>query len=226
MILSTNNFMIAIALVCLFVLNSCKQGDDYYYNYQAQEKMHDGTIYNYIINQKGVYDSLAVLLERVPELKQKLDDPQLDLTFFVINNRSFALALENLNVARRQNNRQPLYLEDIPLNYLDSLAYRYTFDEAYNAVAFEGYVDGEELFSSKFEYPMNVKYIRGASSGLVDGGQQVLELSDRNRSNYTRYWNTTETALVDLYAKNGIIHTLVPRHEFGFGKLVNYLSNK
>ncbi|TJZ59734.1 hypothetical protein FAZ15_12585 [Sphingobacterium olei] len=203
---------------------SCQKGDSHYYDYQKAEQLYNGSIYSYLINQKGTYDSLALVLERLPDLKEKLNQTNNDITLFAVNNRSFALAVENLNVARKQNGLPPLYLEDIKLDVLDTLAQRYVFDERYPVSDFESYLDGQSIFSTKYDYEMHVLYKVLTSSGLVNGGQQQLMFSDVNESIYQRYWNSTTTATVDFKTENGIIHTLTARHEFGFGKLTAYLS--
>ncbi|WP_144036620.1 hypothetical protein [Sphingobacterium psychroaquaticum] len=212
----------SIGLLCCAV--SCEKGDDFYYNYQKEQQTYNGVIFDYIMNQKGTYDSLAIVLERLPDLKEKLKQTEQKVTFFAVNNRSFSLAINNLNMARKQNGLTPMYLEDIKLDVLDSLVYRYVFDEEYPIAAFESYLDGQSIISSKFDYEMHALYQVLTSSGLVGGGQQQLMFSDVNKSIYQRYWNSTTTESVDLKTKNGVVHTLTPRHEFGFGKFTTYLS--
>lgn len=213
-----------VILISTFLNFGCQKGNDYYYNYDQKEQYYDGTIYQYLINQKGAYDSLAIVLERLPDLKERLDNQDSTLTFFAINNRSFALAIENLNTARKSNKLKPIYLDDLDFLALDSITNRYIFSEEYPVLKFEGFSDGQTIYSDKYGYSMQVLYTILTSSGLVAGGQQQLTFSDRNNSNYHRYWNSTVTSNVDFKTKNGVIHTLSPRHEFGFGKFTSYLS--
>lgn len=208
------------------MFGSCEKGDDYYYNYQKSDQFYDGSIYNYLMEQGGTYDSLAFVLERLPALKEKLNQTDRKITFFALNNRSFEIALENLNFQREINGLNKIYLEDIDLAVLDTLAHRYVFDEELPVAGFSTYQDGRSVFSAKYDYEMHVLYEVLTASGLVDGGQQQLTFSDVNGSIYERYWNSTVTATVDFKTKNGVIHTLAPRHEFGFGKLTTYLSKK
>ncbi len=210
----------------LLAMYGCQKGDPYYYDYERSAQLYDGTIYEYLMEQKGTYDSLAVVLERLPDLKQKLNQSGSEITLFAVNNRSFELALENLNTERRQNGLLPLYLEDVDLAVLDTLTNRYVFDELYPISGFEFYLDGLSIYSTKYGYEMHAFYKVLTSSGLAGGGQQQLMFSDVNESIYQRYWNSTTTATVDFRTKNGIIHTLTARHDFGFGKLTSYLSKK
>jgi len=210
--------------VCLLFTMSCEKGDDHYLNYNTSAIRHDGTMYDYLIHQPGVYDSLALVLERLPELKNYLNNEQSNMTLFAINNRSFELALTNLNLARKNNNLVPLYLEDIDRDLLEKLMYRYVFTDRQRVNDFRPFVDGMSVFSLKYDYEMHVLYQVLTSSGLVGGGQQQLMFSDVNESIYQRYWDSTVTSSVDLNTDNGIVHTLSPRHEFGFGKLTILLS--
>ncbi|MBE8712798.1 fasciclin domain-containing protein [Sphingobacterium hungaricum] len=216
--------LVIVSISC-FIFCSCNKGDSYYYDYQKSEQLYEGTIYSYLMGQRGTYDSLAVVLERLPDLKSVLNQSDSSVTFFAMNNRSFKLALENLNNARKVNGRSPIYLEDIDLAVLDTLSYRYLFNSEHPVSDFESYLDGQSIYSSKFNYEMHVVYKVLTSSGLVGGGQQQLMFSDTNGSIYQRYWNSTNTSTVDFMTRNGVIHTLDARHEFGFGKLLTYLSN-
>lgn len=215
-----------VLFMSILLAFSCKKGDNFYYDYKQNNQVYEGTIYQYLINQKGTYDSLAIVLERLQDLKAKLNNPDSALTFFAINNRSFAFALENLNTTRKSNSLEPIYLEDLDFLTLDSITYRYLFSQEYPVIEFEDFSDGKTIYCDKYNYSMQILYNVLPSSGLVGGGQQQLEFTDRNNSNYTRFWETTTTATVDLKTKNGIIHTLSPRHEFGFGKFTSYLSTK
>lgn len=223
--LNMKRYIIYIACFISVMLGvSCEKGDDYYYNYNTSAIKHEGSVYDFLVHQPGVYDSLALVLERLPQLKTYLDDSQSQLTFFAINNRSFALALTNLNIARNNNGLSNLYLEDIDLEILETLMYRYVFDGEYSVSVFKPYLDGISLYSAKYEYEMHVLYEVLTSSGLVGGGQQQLMFSDVNGSIYQRYWDSTTTSSVDMNTTNGIVHTLTPRHEFGFGKLTTLLA--
>lgn len=214
----------AAFFLSVFCMIGCEKGDDHYLKYNTSAIKHDGTVYDYLINQPGVYDSLVLVLERLPDLKSYLDDTNNDITFFAINNRSFELALTNLNIVRRNNNLGPLYLEDVDLETLSLLTHRYVFDEKQSVSVFRPFLDGMSMLSIKYGYEMHVQYQVLPSSGLIGGGQQQLTFSDVNESIYLRNWNRTVTSSVDLNATNGIIHSLSPRHEFGFGKLTNLLS--
>ncbi|TJY61372.1 hypothetical protein FAZ19_21820 [Sphingobacterium alkalisoli] len=216
---------ILILLISSVVLvTSCEKSDDHYYDYQKTNITYDGTVYDYLIHQPGVYDSLVLMLERLPALKSKLNDPQNEVTFFAVNNRSFELAIANLNSTRMSAGLSPLYIEDFNLNVLDTLAYRYVFDQNIDIHGIRNYKDGQTFASSKYDYTMHTQYRVLTSSGIVGGGEQQIVFSDVNESIYKRYWQSTNTKSVDLQVTNGIFHTLSSQHDFGFGKLNKYFS--
>lgn len=214
-------FYFLVVLISTSLFFSCEKSNNYYSNFNSSEIKHNGTTYDFLVNQKGVYDSLILVLERLPRIKSLLSNPDSSCTFFAINNRSFALAISNLNSQRKKFGFSAVGLEDIKSDILDTLIDRYVFNEKLHVDYFVPYLDGKEVLSKKYHYKMHIKYDVLSSSGLVGGGQQELVFSDVNGSIYERYWNSTNTVVVDFNTLNGVIHTLVPRHEFGFGKLTS-----
>lgn len=217
---------ILLLLFSIGVLFGCKQADEYYLNFDKLNVKYDGTIYQYLEHQPGVYDSLMLMLERLPELKEKLKNSNESITYFAVNNRSFELAIENLNTVRKNEGKEPLYIEDIKLEVLDTLAYRYVFDELVDIKLIKPYLDGYVISSSKYEYDMHAQYRVLTASGIVGGGEQQIVFSDVNESIYERYWQRANTKAVDLQTDNGFVQTLSSQHDFGFGKLNDYFTNK
>lgn len=216
--------LVVLTAFSLIGMWACQKGDTYYYDYKKGEQLFEGSTYDYILTQKGNYDSLALVLERLPSLKQKLKTSDNNISLFAADNRSFALAITNLNIERRKNGLHPIFLEDVNIEVLDTLTHRYVFDALYPIKEFDTFLDGRSIFSTKYDYEMHALYKVLTSSGLVGGGQQQLMFSDVNESIYQRYWNSTNTTVVDFKTKSGIIHKLTSRHEFGFGKLTTYLA--
>lgn len=206
-------------------LAGCERANDFYYDYSQNKAEYDGTIYNYLINQPGVYDSLVLVLERVPELKNRLNSNAEQTTCFAINNRSFEIAISNLNTSRRVEGRSPLYIEDFDIDVLDTLIHRYVFDEPIDIELVKPYLDGVTIVSAKYDYDMHAQYNVLTSSGFVGGGEQQIIFSDVNESDYKRYWQSVPTRAVDLRTSNGIMHTISSQHDFGFGKLSQYFIN-
>ena len=218
------NYIIILLVSVLGV--SCERGDDYFSNYSSESKVYDGTIYDYIKGQGGTFDSLVLVLERLPDLRKKLENSDSTLTLFAINNRSFQLAINALNTTRQLTNRTPIYLEDVGLVDLDSFVNRYVLDKVYDTELISPFIDGVVVASTKYDYKMHIQYRVLDASGFYQGGEQQIIFSDTNASIFQRYWQRINTTAVNIKTKNGIIHILSPGHDFGFGKFTSKYSTQ
>lgn len=205
-------------------LGSCEKGDSHYYDFENKTPVYEGTILEYLESQPGVFDSLVLVLDRVPELRKDLGDSNSKLTLFAVTNRSFQIAVSAMNNARALTGRVPLYLEDLIQVELDSIVRRYAFDNTYDTDFLSPFEEGQTVNSMSYGYGMNMKYTETNASGFVGGGQQEIEFSDVNNSIFQRYWKTVNTASVNLRTKNGVIHVLDSGHDFGFNKLTTKFS--
>jgi len=217
--LSTLN-IIALAVFCLA---SCKKGNDYYYNYNDEASVYDGTILKYLESKPETYDSLLLVLDRFPSIRQALDSDE-TFTLFAPTNRSFEIAVDALNTTRALTNKQPLYLEDVPGNDLDSLVSRYIFESELDIDELKPFIDGLNIDSYKYGYRMHAQYNVLSASGLINGGQQQIIFSDVNNSIFQRYWQNINTSAVNIKTKNGVIHVLASGHDFGFNKFTSKFS--
>lgn len=210
--------------IVVLAMASCERGDDFYASYESEETVYDGSIYAYLKSQGGVYDSLLLVLDRVPELRRKLDNPDSSLTLFAATNRSFEIAVNSLNTTRRLTGRAPLYLEDVGLADLDSMVNRYVLNTEFNTAELAPYIDGQVVTSTKNDYKMHIQFRVLNASGFVGGGERQLIFSDTNNSIFQRYWQRVNTSAVDIRTTNGIIHILSPGHDFGFSKFTSKYS--
>lgn len=212
--------IIALAVFCLA---SCKKGNDYYYNYNDEASVYDGTILKYLESKPETYDSLLLVLDRFPSIRQALDSDE-TFTLFAPTNRSFEIAVDALNTTRALTNKQPLYLEDVPGNDLDSLVSRYIFESELDIDELKPFIDGLNIDSYKYGYRMHAQYNVLSASGLINGGQQQIIFSDVNNSIFQRYWQNINTSAVNIKTKNGVIHVLASGHDFGFNKFTSKFS--
>lgn len=211
---------ISIAMLIMLAIASCKKGDDYYYDYAKEATVYEGTTYEYLLNQKGVFDSLVLVLNRLPKIEKLLNDKEQNITLFAMSNRSFQLGIEAMNANRTSIlGKEPLYLEDLELHELDSLTSRYIFEGKYDTEVLAPFIEGQLLESYQYGYEMHLQHEILDASGYVKGGEQQIQLSDVNNSIFDRYWNTINTKAVNIHTQNGVIHILSPNHDFGYGKL-------
>lgn len=216
--------LLMLLLIAVSCLVSCKKGNDYFYDYTEEAAVFDGTILKYLESKPETYDSLLLVLDRFPDLRNKLDQDGDTLTLFAPTNRSFALAIDALNTTRDLTNRPPLYLEDVPLIDLDSMVCRYVFEDLIDIHELRPFIDGLNIDSYKYGYRMHAQYDVLSASGIVGGGQQQIIFSDVNNSIFQRYWQNINTSAVDIRTRNGIIHVLSSGHDFGFNKFAAKFS--
>ncbi|MFA4977401.1 hypothetical protein D3C81_835440 [compost metagenome] len=210
-------------IVVLLGIASCKKGNTYYEDFQVKYTEFDGTTLEFLESQGSTYDSLLLVLDRVPSVRAKLKDTKVKTTFFAMTNSSFTNALEAMNGVRKAGNRSPLYLEEIPQLILDSLTYHYAFDGAYDTPYLRDFVEGK-VIKAIDDYSMTLKYKVTSASGIIGGGQQQIILSDMNKSIFQRYWQESATSVVNIRTHNGMLHVLAPSHNFGFSKLAKLLN--
>ncbi|MEJ2883778.1 hypothetical protein [Pedobacter sp. GR22-6] len=204
-------------------LFSCKKGDSPYYNYENELKQFDGNALDYLKAQKGIYDSLLVVLSRLPNLEDSLRKEK--LTLFAVTNKSFQTSVENLNAVRKRTNKTPLYLATMDIKELDTMTSRYIIRGQYTSKDFENYTDGLLLKSIGYNYSMHVLYSKADASGLIGGGPTVITFSDPKNSIFIRYWQRTPTNAVNIRTNNATINVVAPGHDFGFGDFVTRINN-
>lgn len=206
-----------VGLVSILLLSSCEKGDDFYANYENQVHVYDGNAYSYLESQHGVYDSLLLVLDRLVPLRDTVRNEK--ITLFALTNKSFELAIENLNKKRAISSKSPLYLEDLDRSDLDSIMCRYIFKGSIATDEITDLVDGDYFYGIKYAYKMHIQYKKLNASGFIGGGQQQIIFTDPNNSIFVRYWQRTPTNSVNIRTENAMIHVLSPNHDFGFNKL-------
>src|SRR5690606_31111155 len=95
------------SLLLLSSLFYCEMGNLYYENYENEIKTFDGNSYEYLETNRGVFDSLLLVLDRIFPLQDTLRNKE--VTLFAPTNESFTIALQNLNTQRRLGNKKPVY---------------------------------------------------------------------------------------------------------------------
>jgi hypothetical protein len=198
------------------VFFSCNKPDGPYYDYVNKVHIFDGNSLEFLQSQNGVYDSLLLVIDRLPDIKDSIE--QDSVTLVAATNRSFETAIKNLNALRQVQGKAPLYLASVDSAQLDTIMARYVLRGKITTDYVSQYVDGISGFGIKYATEINLQYKKTSADGANLSGPQLLYISDMKGSPYTDNWVRSTTASVNLYTNNGVIHTLVPNHEFGFGE--------
>lgn len=222
--------MVMLAVTGLSIaLQSCEKHSDQYYHYNEQLSVFNGSTYDYLVEKPG-YDSLLLVIDRVSGLKEVLQTQP--VTLFAVQNNSFSLSLEALNLVRRTANpaRAPHNLSSLNAAHLDTLTARYVLPGLHNAESAD-LKDGAYLPSLNYGYMMNMKYERVNASGYQNGGPQRLYFGDTKISMDGiippfDYWIVAPTQIVNVKTTNGYVHVLASGHDFGFGdEFVKRMNN-
>lgn len=216
----------AIIFLSAIMLNACKKVDNSYVDFKPVAGNFSGNTLEYLKSYPpGIYDSLLLALQRVSRLADTLSKEE--TTLFAVSNRSFTLALNNINQARKDSVplMTPLTMATIDSTVLDSFLCRYILQDKIVSADIKDLEDG--LFYPTVSYSgrngmdttynMQMQYARSNASGYVGGGPATVIFSDPKGSIFYRYWVRVNTITVDIKTKNGIVYLLPPGHDFGFG---------
>lgn len=203
------------------LIQSCQKTDGYY-NYVNTESVYNGTTYDYLVSKPGVFDSLLLVLNRVPEYREFLQSEE--ATLFAPTNESFAMAIGNLNLVRRNENKAALRLSTVELVELDTLLSKYMGVGSFPTDSMLN-VDGLYLPTFRHEQPMHGQRIKEESSGFAEGGLIRVYFSDTKGSNFVSQWIRSTSEAVNIRTNNGIIHVVGGNHEFGFNEFITRMNN-
>lgn len=208
---------LAVLLIFLSTLTACKK-DSIYHDYENTIKEFDGTALQYLQTQKNTFDSLLLVLNRLPDLKDSLSNK--NITLFAPTNQSFQAAIKNLNIERKAQGKSAMYLKDCDLTELEVLTTRYILRGSRTTDSYAPFADGLNIISIKYEYPMHVQYNKLNASGFVGGGPQAIIFSDPKGSIFEKNWENAGTNAVNIKTKNAIVNILAPLHDYGFNEFV------
>lgn len=215
-ILKRRYWLFFVAVLITMAVSCSKSHEGPYYNYQNKNAVYEGNTYEFLQSQNGLFDSLLLVIDRVPDLMDTIKN--YDITLFAPNNQCFTNALNNLNELRATQHKMPLSLKNIDLVELDTLLCRYVIPGNYVTDSLVEFSDGISVSSLRYDYKMHLRYNRQDANGYQNGGPQEIEFSDPKNSIFERYWVTTYTTSVNVHTNNGLVHLLSGGHEFGFGE--------
>ena len=208
--------------------------DKTYVNFEPTAGNFKGNALQYLQAQPGLYDTMLLVLKRVPRLADSLAKGE--VTMFAVPNKSFSLALQNINQARRDSvpSMRAMSWSTIDSAVIDSFLCRYVLSGKHVSAEISNLADGLFFPTIRYtsrsgrdtSYNMQMQFTRTNASGYVGGGPKAIIYSDPKGSIFFRYWVRVNTITVDIKSSNAVIHLLPPGHDFGFGdefvKAVNF----
>jgi hypothetical protein len=209
--------MVAVILLIMVAVTSCTKTDTTYRNYRNTAGNFKGNALAYLQSQPGVYDSMLLVINRLTGIADTVSTN--NITLFAVSNRSFALALQNINQARKDSipSLPPVSLSTMDSATLDTFFCRYIIQGQQRSDSLTGFTDGRLYASVRYDYNMQMQFDQTNASGYLNGGPKAIIFSDPKNSVFTRNWVRTTTITVDIKTDNAIVHLLPPGHDFGFG---------
>ncbi|MFV0606108.1 MAG: hypothetical protein ACK5NK_09730 [Niabella sp.] len=208
-------YFLLLFLIAAIGFTACTKQDKSYLDVTQNPAVFNGSTYDYLAAQSaGSYDSLLLLLDYFPDLKDSLKTET--TTFFALTNHSFQLMVSDLNFYANLP-EGTINLRNIDKLVLDTFLCRYIIRDAYLSTDLLRATDGYTLPSIKYDYEMNLQHIYTNASGFVNGGPRAIIFSDRKTSPFVSFWVSTNAITVDVRTDNGVVNVLTPGHSFGFG---------
>ena len=213
-----NRILIVIVTAVLIVSSAgCKKTDKTYYNYTNTLGKFNGNALEYLRSQPGVYDSMLLVISRVTGIADTISNE--NLTIFAITNKSFSIAIQNINQARQDSIpvMPPVSLSTLDSATLDTFFCRYLIPGQVLSDSLVNFTDGLVFPSVRYGYNMQMQFASTNASGFLNGGPKRIIFSDTRNSIFVRDWVRVNTATINIRTNNAIVNSLDPGHDFGFG---------
>jgi hypothetical protein len=213
-----SKLVIIVGTISLILpITGCKKVDKTYYNYTNNLGVFKGNALEYLRAQPGVYDSMLLVINRISGIADTIKNA--NITIFAINNRSFSIALQNINQARQDSipAMPPVSLSTLDSASLDTFFCRYLVVGRQLSESLVDFTDGLIFPSVRYGYKMQLQFTRTNASGFLKGGPKGIIFSDPKNSIFTKNWVRVNTVTVDIQTSNAIVNALDPSHDFGFG---------
>lgn len=204
-------FCLLAMIIVVITYGSCSKnsGD---YDYVNPKVQFNGTTYEYLKSQTGVFDSLILVIDRL-NLSDALKNEQ--ITLFAPTNLSFKLAVEKLNTSKKKSGAKLVWLSTYDQGSLDSMVCRYLLPGVLPSDSLAS-ADGVTRPGIRYNYPMNSRRTNSRAQGVQNGGAALIVFSDTRRSGFKTTWLSANANAIDVITKNGIVHVLESGHLFGF----------
>ncbi|MGV8878759.1 MAG: ATP/GTP-binding protein [Sphingobacteriaceae bacterium] len=227
--------LIAIIFSVLLIQFGCKKEKGFYSTTDINASTPLNT-YEYLKSKPGVYDSLLSMIDQFGMQQYLIDS---NITLFAVSNPSFRIALNNLNNLRKTQGKPNVFLAELASGIpsesrdrgkakadsaqIDTMISYYIIKGAYKSSDFT-VGDGQNIYSVRGDFPMHGKRLYADAEGHQDGGSEIIEFANTDRSVFIPNWSLSTTSSVNIETKNGVVHLLQPDHVFGFNEFVSRLT--
>jgi hypothetical protein len=184
-----------IFLCTLLCIAACTKYDGYY-TYENTEKVFSGSSLAYLQSKPGVFDSVLLVLDRLPDLKDAVENEE--VTVFAPTNAAFQTALSNLNLVRDNQGKARLSIRNLDLDQLDTLMTKY-IGVGLMSTDSTLYIDGLFVQTYHIEHPMHAQRVKEDASGLVDGGVEIMYYSDTKENSFQSQWVRASSSAVNIF---------------------------
>lgn len=207
-----------ILLLVALCMSACKK--DYYVDGGLANPHYNGTIYDYLVKNPYLFDTVAYIVEKAG-LKDMLEHDS--VTFFAFTDQSVGDALEDLNEIRYRSVEDSAHLADIPGEVWREFLLRYIMKGKHTANQFAR-VDPNNIYAypginyvMAGDYILNIGLVYQNYNNVEAVGARILLLTDITTDPVTfRNNNNVNVASSDIQPTNGVIHALNIRHVLGF----------
>lgn len=205
-------------LIAGILLSACKK--NYYVDTGIANPKYNGTIYDYLVKNPYLFDTVAYIVEKAG-LKETLQNDS--ITFFSPTDESIGIAMNELNSYRYMMVEDSVRLGDIPGSVWKKFIERYILPGKYKADRFAR-IDPVNFYAypginyvMKNGYILNIGLIYQDYNGVEAVGARVLLLTDITFDPVTFLNNPSSVvASSDIQPTNGVMHALNTKHKFGF----------
>lgn len=207
-----------ILLLVGLLISACKK--DYYIDGGLADPHYNGTIYDYLVKNPYLFDTVAFIVEKAG-LKDMLQNDS--VTFFAPTDQSIGDALLALNRERYRSVEDSAHLSDIPGSVWRDFLMRYIMKGKHTANQFAR-VDPANWYAypginyvMANGYILNIGLIYQNYNNVEAVGARILLLTDITFDPVTFRNNPyVNVASSDIQPTNGVIHALNIHHTFGF----------
>ncbi|HVI48118.1 MAG TPA: fasciclin domain-containing protein [Chitinophaga sp.] len=226
--------LLTICCILLLAMTACKK--DYYKDGGLAEARYNGSIYDYLVKNPYLFDTVAYVVEKAGLKKMLMEDT---VTFFSPTDDAIRDAMNELNNYRYLTAEDSVHLDDIDPAVWRRFLSLYILRGKYQAKRFAR-IDPKNVYAypginyvMESGYILNIGLIYQDYNGVEAVGARIIRVTDitYDPANFTNNPSVI-VATSDIQPLNGVLHVFNIRHTLGFrgGEFTRiaeqYLQNK